>query len=157
MTHEITAEAGTWSALYAHGERLKSTTMRELFAGDADRATKYTLDAAGLTLDYSKNRLDDSARASLFALARASAVEARRDAMFAGARINITENRSVLHTALRDLTSEQLIVDGSDILGPIRSVRRRTRTAYLTSIPSPSSLRWKWETASAFRCVPIRS
>ncbi len=123
MTNNTRAAA--WSSLIAQGKRLKPKTMRELFQADQERAAKYSLDAAGLFLDYSKNRLDDPARDALFDLARACAIEARRDAMFAGEHINVTENRSVLHTALRDLTSARLNVDGSDVLEPIRSVRAR--------------------------------
>ncbi len=114
-----------WSALAAHFATVKDKTIVQNFAGDANRAEKYSVEAAGLFLDYSKNRLDDYAREKLFELARAGGVEARRDAMFTGERINITENRSVLHTALRDLSSSQLDVDGTDILEPIRAVRQR--------------------------------
>jgi len=114
-----------WAALAIHAERLKEKTMVDLFRDDPDRAQKYSVEAAGLFLDYSKNRLDDAARSRLLDLARATGIEARRDAMFAGERINVTEDRSVLHTALRDQTSPRLEVDAGDILGPIRAVRQR--------------------------------
>ncbi len=117
-----------WAALASHAERLKKIAISEHFKADPERATKYSLEAAGLYLDYSKNRLDDQARGALLDLAQASGVAARREAMFAGERINVTENRSVLHTALRDLTSTTLEVDAGDILGPIRAVRERTFT-----------------------------
>ena len=125
MTDESDNRAKAWSALGAHCERLETHAMRELFLSDPGRVAKYSLEAAGLFLDYSKNRLDDPARDALFELARACAIEARRDAMFAGERINVTENRSVLHTALRDQTSGRIEVDGSDILANIRAVRGR--------------------------------
>ena len=113
-----------WSALGIHAASFDKKTISDLFRADPDRATKYSIDAAGLFLDYSKNRLDDLVRASLLDLARASGVEARRDAMFAGERINVTENRSVLHTALRDMSGERIEVEGADILGPIRAARK---------------------------------
>jgi len=123
----MTTEAMTaaWSALANHGERLRARNMLDLFAADAQRAGRYSFEAAGLFLDYSKNRIDEDAFAALFELARTSGVESRREAMFAGERINVTENRSVLHTALRDQSSEKLIVEGNEILGPIRAVRAR--------------------------------
>ncbi len=123
MTIPVSDRAEAWSTLALLAERLGETNMRELFQADPDRAKKYSLEAAGLFLDYSKNRLDDAAREALFGLARATGVEARRDAMFAGERINVTENRSVLHTALRDQTSDRIEVDSVDILEPIRAVR----------------------------------
>ena len=123
MTTDNTAAA--WTALAAQGERLKSTRMADLFRTDAKRAEKYSLDAAGLFLDYSKNRIDDAALAKLTELAHGAGVEARRDAMFAGGHINVTENRSVLHTALRDQGGSALMVDGHEILKPIRDVRAK--------------------------------
>ena len=114
-----------WSALTAHFATAKDKTIADNFASDPNRAEKYSLEAARLFLDYSKNRLDDPAREKLFELAQTCGVEARRDAMFAGERINVTEDRSVLHTALRDLSSDRIMVDGADILGPIRTVRQR--------------------------------
>ena len=125
MTNESNRRTA-WSALGVQGERLKTTTLHALFQSDARRAEKYSLEAAGIFLDYSKNRLDVPAREALLDLARATGVEARRDAMFAGERINVTENRSVLHTALRDQSSGRLEVDGNDILESIRAVRSRT-------------------------------
>jgi len=126
MTNREYGCAREWSALKLHAQSVKQKTIREYFQADPGRATKYSLEAAGLFLDYSKNRLDDQAREKLLALARASGVEARREAMFSGERINVTEGRSVLHTALRDMSSARLEVEGNDILGPIRAVRERT-------------------------------
>ncbi len=128
MTNRKYDRTEEWSALATHAERLKVKDMADLFRDDPDRARKYSVEAAGLFLDYSKNRLDDPARDQLLNLARATGIEARRDAMFAGERINVTEDRSVLHTALRDQTSARLEVDASDILAPIRAVRERAFT-----------------------------
>ena len=126
MTNHQPDRASEWAGLAVHAERLKDRDMGELFQADPQRVAKYALDAAGLYLDYAKNRLDDAARDQLVDLARVTGVEARREAMFSGERINITENRSVLHTALRDQSSERIDVDGADILQPIRAVRERT-------------------------------
>ncbi len=125
MTIHAVDSGQQWSALATHFLSVKDKTIARNFAGDPDRAGKYSLEAASLFLDYSKNRLDDSAREKLFDVARACGVEARRDAMFAGERINVTEDRSVLHTALRDLSSDRIMVGGADILAPIRAVRQR--------------------------------
>ena len=124
MTNRKIGATTEWTALAAHAQSVDHQTISNLFHADADRATKYSLEAAGLFLDYSKNRLDDLARIKLLDLACATGVEARRDAMFSGQRINVTEDRSVLHTALRDMSSERIDVDGTDILGPIRAARK---------------------------------
>ena len=125
MTTQKSDSAKQWAALGAHFAVAKNETIAQLFKTDPARAANFSLEAAGLFLDYSKNRLDTVAREKLIDLARACGVEARRDSMFAGERINVTEHRSVLHTALRDLTSARLDVDGVDLLGPIRDVRQR--------------------------------
>jgi glucose-6-phosphate isomerase len=125
MTAQKTNSAKQWAALEAHFAVTKNETIGELFKADPGRAANFSLEAAGLFLDYSKNRLDVGAREKLIDLARTSGVEVRRDAMFAGERINVTENRSVLHAALRDLSRSCLNVDAVDILEPIRAVRER--------------------------------
>lgn len=125
MTKPQQDRTTAWAALTQHAESFDNKFMRDLFVADPERAVNFSVDAAGLFLDYSKNRLDDTVRDKLLDLARASGVEARRDAMFAGERINVTENRAVLHTALRDLTSERIEIDGGDILGPVRAVREQ--------------------------------
>ena len=80
----------------------KTTTIKQLFAADPDRAAKYTLSAAGWTLDYSKNRIDAAVMKALFGLAKAANLSEEIEKMFTGAKINRTENRAVLHTALRN-------------------------------------------------------
>src|ERR1700710_1069267 len=84
-----------------HRKRLAETPMRELFAADADRFAKYSARAGDLLLDYSKNRIDKAAREALLKLAREAGVEGRRDRMWAGEHINTTEDRAVMHMALR--------------------------------------------------------
>ena len=96
-----------------------------MFESDPGRFDRYSLTAAGLLLDYSKNRINDRTVELLIALARASKLEQRREAMFAGAHINETEGRAVLHVALRDQTSAALLVDGVNVLPLIRDARHR--------------------------------
>ena len=124
-SNQVTQREGAWTALAAHQRDGGPATMRTMFGRDPGRFDRYSLDAAGLFLDYSKNRIDDRTVELLIALARASNLERRRDAMFAGAQINETEGRAVLHVALRDRTSPALVVDGADVLSPIHAVRRR--------------------------------
>jgi glucose-6-phosphate isomerase len=103
-----------WSELEAHYERMKATHLRDLFESDPGRGERLTLDAEGIYLDYSKNRVDDAVLEALLALAGESDLRARIDAMFSGEKINITEDRAVLHVALRAPKSEHILVDGSD-------------------------------------------
>jgi len=96
--------------------------MRQLFAADAQRFPKFTVDAAGLFLDYSKNRLDATTVGLLLDLARERGVEAQRDAMLSGEKINLTEHRAVLHTALRMPRGKALVVDGQDVNRDVHAV-----------------------------------
>jgi glucose-6-phosphate isomerase len=116
----MTSPDPTWSALAAAAHAVPP--MRTLFAEDPDRLGKHLLDAVGLTLDASKNRVDDATLAQLFALARAAGVEARRDAMYAGERINVTEKRAVLHVALRAPRDAHFPVDGRDVVPDVHAV-----------------------------------
>ena len=90
-----------WRALEAHAKDLADTTMRRLFERDDDRFRRYSIFAAGLFFDFSKNKITDAVFEGLLQLAVARGLESRRDAMFAGERINETEGRAVLHVALR--------------------------------------------------------
>ena len=110
-----------WQALITHASEIDGTTIRSLFASEADRVTRCTLSAAGLTLDWSKHRATAATHALLVELARAAGVEQRRDAMFSGERINTTENRAVLHTALRMPAEHSLIVDGVDVVQQVQA------------------------------------
>ena len=114
-----------WMALTKHHEDIGDEHLRQFFAQDADRAKRMTTGAADLVLDYSKHRVTDETLALLIELARAAGVEARRDAMFAGAHINSTEDRAVLHVALRMPESEKLTVDGQDVVADVHAVLRR--------------------------------
>jgi glucose-6-phosphate isomerase len=111
-----------WHALAAHHDAIAPLHLRQLFDGDPERAARLTASAADLVLDYSKHRVTDETLALLFALARAAGVEARRDAMFAGEHINSTEDRAVLHVALRLPAGSRLTVDGQDVAGDVHAV-----------------------------------
>ncbi|MEO8722947.1 MAG: hypothetical protein ABI395_05395, partial [Sphingobium sp.] len=90
-----------WQALAAHHAQIKEVHLRQLFADDPGRAARFSAEGAGLFLDYSKNRITDETVRLLLRLADERHVSERRDAMFAGAKINTTERRAVLHVALR--------------------------------------------------------
>ena len=111
-----------WRAVEAHHARLADVHLRELFAGDPDRGSDLVARAGDLLLDYSKHRIDGAALAGLLALAERAQVAGRRDAMFAGGRINTTEDRSVLHVALRMPRDMQLEVDGRDVVAEVHAV-----------------------------------
>jgi glucose-6-phosphate isomerase len=114
-----------WRAVLAHHETLRDGHLRELFAADPERATRLTAEGAGLFLDYSKHRVTDETMALLLAVAQAAGVEDRRTAMFAGVHINATEDRAVLHTALRTPAGNHLLVDGHDIIPEVHDVLDR--------------------------------
>ncbi|MDY0962600.1 glucose-6-phosphate isomerase [Massilia sp. CFBP9026] len=118
----------SFQALAQHADTAKSWQMRDLFAADPDRFERYSDEAAGLFLDYSKNRLDGRTLELLVGLARERGLEARRDAMFAGEKINNTENRAVLHTALRAPRGATLVVDGQEVNADIHAVLDRVKT-----------------------------
>ncbi len=111
-----------WKALQSHYEKIRSVHLRTLFAEDPERGERLTLDAVGLFLDYSKNRVTDETLRLLVELARESGLEARRDAMFRGERINVSENRAVLHIALRAPKGEVIKVDGVDVVPEVHAV-----------------------------------
>src|SRR5690554_3061128 len=116
-----------FSALEKHKKRLSETTMRDLFAHDPDRFSTYSASFDDILLDYSKNRIDSQSMSALFDLAREVDIEGRRDAMWAGEAINVTENRAVMHTALRYFGDDPVMVDGKDVMGDVRDVLSRMR------------------------------
>ena len=116
------AERSAWKALTAHHAQVKNTTLKELFAKDPARGTKLTAEFGGIFLDYSKNRVSDETLKLLFQLAEESGLRARIEAMFTGEKINITENRAVLHVALRAPRSEKIVVDGEDVVPAVHEV-----------------------------------
>ncbi|KQX96799.1 glucose-6-phosphate isomerase [Massilia sp. Root133] len=118
----------SYQALQSHAQDAQQWQMRDLFAQDPQRFERLSAEAAGLFLDYSKNRLDGRTLALLANLARERGVEQLRDAMFAGDKINLTEQRAVLHTALRAPKDKQITVDGQDITADVHAVLARVKT-----------------------------
>ena len=117
-----TAVGAAWNALRRHHDHIADKNLRELFAADPDRGRRLTLTVGDLYVDYSKHRVDAETLALLIALARAANLEARRDAMFAGEHINTSEDRAVLHTALRLPRDATLSVDGQNVVADVHQV-----------------------------------
>ena len=111
-----------WQALAAHYQQIKDVHLRTLFADDPQRGERMTAEAAGLFLDYSKHRITDETLRLLVRLANECGLRGRIDAMLRGDRINITENRAVLHTALRAPAGQQIFVDGVDVVPDVHAV-----------------------------------
>jgi len=109
-------------------KRFASTTMNELFAKDSNRADKYTINFEDLTFDYSKNRFDEKVLKALLSLAEEHHLKERIEDMFSGKKINVTENRAVLHTALRNFSGQSVFVDGNDVMPEIRRVLAKMKT-----------------------------
>jgi glucose-6-phosphate isomerase len=114
-----------WAALERHAAELRGTHLRELFAADPGRAGRMTAEAAGLFLDYSKNRITDETLGGLFALAERAGLRDRIAAMFGGERINVTEDRAVLHVALRAPKGTVIELDGEDVVPGVHAVLRK--------------------------------
>jgi len=138
-----------WQALQRHCAQVRDATLRELFAADAKRGERLTLDAAGVYLDYSKNRVTDETLRLLVQLADASGLRAHIDAMFRGDRINVSENRSVLHVALRAPRGESIVVDGHDVVPDVHAVLDRM-AAFADRLRSGQ---WKGHTGKPIRNV----
>ncbi len=120
-------ERKAWQALERHYAEISGTHLRDLFAADPGRGERLTAEAVGIYLDYSKNRITDETLALLIELAEESGVAERRDAMFRGEHINVSENRAVLHTALRLPATATLVVDGQDVVADVHAVLARMR------------------------------
>ncbi|BBH15580.1 MULTISPECIES: glucose-6-phosphate isomerase [Chromobacterium] len=118
-------ELPAWQALWDHFAEAKHQHMRDLFAADPERAERYALEVGGLFLDYSKNRITDETLKGLMQLARESGLPAKIKAMFKGEKLNSTENRAVLHVALRNRTNSPIHVDGEDVMPKVNSVLER--------------------------------
>ena len=118
-------ERKAWQALQRHYDEMAGRHLRDLFAEDPGRGERLTADAVGLYLDYSKNRVTDETMRLLVELAEESGVPERRDAMFRGEHINVSEDRAVLHVALRMPEGESLVVDGVDVVAQVHEVLRR--------------------------------
>jgi glucose-6-phosphate isomerase len=121
-THSPVTEGQAWKALQAHYEQVRNLHLRQLFSDDVTRGEKLTIEAVGLYLDYSKNRVTAETLKLLFDLAKESGLRERLEAMFRGDKINITENRAVLHVALRAPKGESIVVDGKDVVPGVHTV-----------------------------------
>ena len=115
----------SWRALEEHHRKISTTHLRELFAGDPQRGRRFAVEAAGVYLDYSKNRITDETIGLLIKLAEECGLRERIDAMFRGDKINITENRPVLHLALRAPRNQSIVVDGEDVVPKVHAVLDR--------------------------------
>ena len=122
--HEATpaTKCPAWKALEAHHRKTRKLHLRKMFSQDPERGTRLTVEALGLFLDYSKNRVTDETLQLLLQLAEESGLRARIEAMFQGAKINTTENRAVLHVALRAPKGTSIIVDGVDVVPEVHAV-----------------------------------
>ncbi len=117
-----------WQQLTEHQSEIFPLHMRDLFAQDKDRFEKFSLKSCDLLLDYSKHRITDKTLSLLFQLARDSNIEDWRDRMFKGEKINFTEHRAVLHTALRNRSNKPVMVDGKDVMPDVNRVLAQMRT-----------------------------
>ena len=124
MSKSLTRRS-SWKALASHHKKIAKTHLRELFAEDATRGTRLTLEAAGLYLDYSKNRVTDKTMKLLVELAEDCGLQDKIDAMFRGDRINATESRAVLHVALRAPRWQQITLDDVDVVAGVHEVLDR--------------------------------
>jgi glucose-6-phosphate isomerase len=115
-------ECPAWTALKAHHEKIRNSHLQELFAQDPERGDHLKVEALGIYLDYSKNRITDETLQLLLQLAEQSGLRARIEAMFRGDKINVTENRAVLHIALRAPKGESIFVDGQDVSPNVHAV-----------------------------------
>ena len=127
MPNSSLTRSPAWRALVAHQRVLEKMHLRDLFDEDSARAEKFSLKLGNLLLDYSKNRIIDETLELLVSLAHETGVEQLREQMFAGETINITEQRAVLHTALRNRSNDAVLVDGTDVMPAVNAVLAQMR------------------------------
>jgi glucose-6-phosphate isomerase len=138
-----------WKALAAHQKKTAKLHLRELFAADNKRGEKLTAEAIGLFLDYSKNRITAETLKLLLQLAKESNLRGRMDAMFSGEKINVTENRAVLHTALRAPKNAKIFVDGKNVVPDVHAVLDKM-TAFTKRVRSGA---WKGFTGKRIKNI----
>jgi glucose-6-phosphate isomerase len=150
MTNSIPLnERPAWKALQAHYQQIQGKHLKQLFVDDPRRGERFTVEAGGIFLDYSKNRITDETLKLLIQLAGESGLRERIDAMFRGEKINITENRAVLHVALRAPKSESISVDGADVVPAVHAVLDKM-AAFADRVRSGA---WKGHTGKRIRNV----
>ena len=142
-------EPKAWQDLAKHYEQVRGQHLKQMFADDPKRGERFTLQAAGIFLDYSKNRITDDTLKLLLQLAEQAGLRERIDAMFRGDKINITENRAVLHVALRAPKDEKIFVDGKDVVPEVHAVLDKM-AAFCDRVRSGD---WKGHTGKAIRNV----
>src|ERR1700719_3945432 len=142
-------QRAAWKALESHYEKVRNVSLRSLFSDDPQRASRFTIEAAGLFLDYSKNRITEETRKLLLQLAEESGLKERRDAMFRGEKINITENGAVRHVALRAAKGQTIVVDGEDVVPGVHEVLDKM-SAFSDRVRSGT---WKGHTGKRIRNV----
>jgi glucose-6-phosphate isomerase len=146
---EPLTKRAAWKNLQAHYDKIREVHLRSLFADDPGRGERMTLDAAGIFLDYSKNRITDQTIKILLDLAAESGLRSRIDAMFRGDKINVTEKRAVLHVALRAPEGTSIQVDGQNVVPEVHAVLARM-AAFSNRIRSGE---WKGHTGKRIRNV----
>src|SRR5881296_4291187 len=139
----------SWKALEAHYGKIRDLHLRKLFADDPTRGERLTAEAVGIYLDYSKNRITDDTLTLLCRLAGECGLRGRIDAMFRGDKINLTENRAVLHVALRAPRGTSIVVDGKDVVREVHAVLD-AMTDFANRVRSGA---WKGHTGKRIRNV----
>ena len=142
-------ERPAWRALEAHYATGRGLSLRQLFAADPQRGERLTAEAAGIYLDYSKNRVTDETLRLLVRLADESGLRARIEAMFRGEKINVTEGRAVLHVALRARQGASIVVDGENVVPGVHAVLERM-AGFANRVRSGA---WKGHTRKRIRTV----
>jgi glucose-6-phosphate isomerase len=149
ITGKSAVKRPAWKALEDHYKSIHKTHLRNLFADDPKRGERLTVEALGIYLDYSKNRVTDETLKLLLQLAKESGLQARIDAMFRGEKINITEKRAVLHVALRAPRTESIVVDGENVVPAVHAVLDKM-TDFSNRVRSGA---WKGHTGKRIRNV----
>jgi glucose-6-phosphate isomerase len=149
ITGKPAVKRPAWKALEDHYKSIHKTHLRNLFADDPKRGERLTVEALGIYLDYSKNRVTDETLKLLLQLAKESGLQARIDAMFSGEKINITEKRAVLHVALRAPRTESIVVDGENVVPAVHAVLDKM-TDFSNRVRSGA---WKGHTGKRIRNV----
>lgn len=138
-----------WKDLEKNYAAIRGETMRDMFAADPNRFEEFSISLDSLLLDYSKNRINGETMKLLIDLAKEAGLEKARDAMFSGEKINTTENRAVLHTALRNRSDRPVYVDGKDVMPQIKAVLEKMKT-FSTAVRDGQ---WKGATGKAMTDV----
>jgi glucose-6-phosphate isomerase len=151
MTTQSTSllEQPAWQGLKQHAKEISKITLRQLFDSDPERGTRFTTEAVGLFLDYSKNRVTEETLRLLVQLAEQRGLKQRIDAMFRGEKINVTENRAVLHVALRAPKGESIVVDGEDVMPQVHAILDKM-SAFSDKVRSGA---WKGHTGKRIRNI----